>query len=183
MNSIKTKAGLLLLFSVSAGVYARGQDNVSSTEGSGKVVIERTTPEIKEILDRTRPVENRAIPTPKFNIHTADKSFILTVGGQINPIIGYDIGNNLYKQPGAGISFVTSAIPVPATAGHKGDFFINPINGNIDLQVVGLQGTPNEITGYVKVGTNGIDTDIVLQRAYITYRGFVAGMKLTLLQD
>lgn len=183
MNSIKTNAGLLLLFSVSAGVYARGQDNVSSTEGSGKVVIERTTPEIKEILDRTRPVENRAIPTPKFNIHTADKSFILTVGGQINPIIGYDIGNNLYKQPGAGISFVTSAIPVPATAGHKGDFFINPINGNIDLQVVGLQGTPNEITGYVKVGTNGIDTDIVLQRAYITYRGFVAGMKLTLLQD
>ena len=183
MNSIKTKAGLLLLFSVSAGVYARGQDNVSSTEGSGKVVIERTTPEIKEILDRTRPVENRAIPTPKFNIHTADKSFILTVGGQINPIIGYDIGNNLYKQPGAGISFVTSAIPVPATAGHKGDFFINPINGNIDLQVVGLQGTPNEITGYVKVGTNGIDTDIVLQRAYITYRGFVAGMKLTLFQD
>jgi len=80
MNSNQNKGRIAsAFFSVSAGVYARGQDNVSSTEGSGKVVIERTTPEIKEILDRTRPVENRAIPTPKFNIHTADKSFILTV--------------------------------------------------------------------------------------------------------
>ncbi len=182
MNYSKTKVGLLILFSVTAGFAARSQESTSS-ESPGKIVIERTTPEIKEILDRTRPVENRAIPTPKFNIHTADKSFILTIGGQINPILGYDIGNDLYKQAGAGISFVTSAIPVPAAKGHKGDFYINPINGSVDMQIVGLQGTSNEITGYIKAGTDGINTSIVLQRAYITYRNFTAGMKLTLFQD
>lgn len=97
--------------------------------------------------------------------------------------MGYDIGNNLYKQSDAGISFVTAAIPVPAVDGHKGDFFINPINGALDLQIVGMTNTPNEITGYIKVGTNGITSSIVLQRAYITWRNFIAGMKLTLLQD
>ena len=87
MNYSKTKVGLLILFSVTAGFAARSQESTSS-ESPGKIVIERTTPEIKEILDRTRPVENRAIPTPKFNIHTADKSFILTIGGQINRMAG-----------------------------------------------------------------------------------------------
>ena len=53
----------------------------------------------------------------------------MTIGGEINPIMGWDIGNNLYKQDGAGISFVTSAIPVPAVKGHRGDYYINPING------------------------------------------------------
>ena len=78
---------------------------------------------------------------------------------------------------------MTSAIPVPAQKGKKGDFYINPINGSVDMQIVGLAGTPDEITGYIKVGTNGINTSIVLQRAYITYRNFTAGMKLTLMQD
>ena len=60
MNYNKTKFGLLILFSVSAGFGARSQESATS-EPSGKVVIERTTPEVKEILDRTRPVENREI--------------------------------------------------------------------------------------------------------------------------
>lgn len=143
----------------------------------------RTTPEVKEILEKSRPTEPHAIPTPKFAVKTSDNKFIMTIGGQINPILGFDIGNNLYKQAGAGPSFVTSQIPVPAVAGKKGDFYINPLNGSIDFQVVGFGGTKNEITGYVKVGTNGIDNNIVLQRAYVTYRNFTAGMKLTLLQD
>lgn len=107
----------------------------------------------------------------------------MTIGGMINPILGYDIGNNLYKQAGAGISFVTSAIPVPAQKGHKGDFYINPINGSVDLQVVGLAGTPDEISGYVKAGTDGITSSLVLQRAYVSWRNITAGMKLTLFQD
>lgn len=143
----------------------------------------RTTPEVADILKKSRPADNNAIPVPKFSLRTSDNKFIMTIGGQINPILGFDIGNNLYKQPGAGPSFVTSAIPVPAVAGKKGDFYINPLNGSVDLQVVGLAGTPNEITGYVKIGTNGIDNNIVLQRAYVTYRNFTAGLKLTLFQD
>lgn len=143
----------------------------------------KTTPEVASILKKSRPAENKSIPVPKFVVKTKNNKFLMTIGGQINTVLGFDIGNNLYDQSDAGISFVTAAIPVPATASHKGDFYINPINGSVDLQVVGFANTPDELTGYIKVGTNGINTSIVLQRAYLTWRGFTAGMKLTLLQD
>lgn len=170
--------------SVSFAQDATAQDTTAVSGGhSGRLEICRTTPEVATILKRHRPVENRSIPVPKFVVKSANNNFILTIGGSVSPVLGFDIGNNLYKQDDAGISFVTSAIPVPATAGHKGDFYINPINGAVDLQVVGLANTPNEISAYIKAGTNGISTGIVLQRAYISWRNFTAGMKLTLLQD
>lgn len=150
---------------------------------TNKIEFGRTTPEMKEILEHSRPEGNREIPAPSFAVHTKNNNFIMTIGGNVATIFGYDIGNNLYKQDDAGVSFVTSAIPVPARKGHKGDFYINPINGSVDLQIVGLANTPNEITGYVKIGTNGIEPSIVLQRAYISYRNFTAGMKLSLFQD
>lgn len=151
--------------------------------GSSKLEIKRTGPTEAAILKKNRPAEAGSIPMPKFVVKTPNNKFLMTIGGMVNPILGFDIGNNLYKQDDAGISFVTAAIPVPAQKGKKGDFYINPLNGAVDLQVVGLAGTPNEITGYVKIGTNGINNSIVLQRAYLSYRNFTAGMKLTLLQD
>lgn len=152
-------------------------------EAGKKLHFGRTTPEVAEILNRTRSHEAKAIPAPKFALTSDNNNFILTIGGQINVITGGDIGNNLYQQSGAGISFVTSAIPVPAVPGQKGDFYINPLDGSVDLQVVGLANSPNEVTGYVKIGTNGINTNVVLQRAYVSWRGLTAGMKLTLFQD
>ena len=139
--------------------------------------------DVSEILRKDRPKESAAIPTPHFAIHTLDNKFVMTIGGQINPIIGADLGNDLYKRDGAGGAFVTNQIPVPPQAGHKSDFFINPLNAAVDLQVVGLGGTDNQITGYVKIGTNGLTNGIVLQRAYVTWRGFTGGQKLTLFQD
>lgn len=180
MKTALLSSAILIFASTPAALAQDSQDTIVSGR---KLEILRTTPEVAEILKRNRPVENKSIPVPKFVVKSQNNNFIMTVGGMINPILGYDIGNNLYKQSGAGISFVTSAIPVPAQGGHKGDFYINPINGALDLQVVGLANTPNEITGYVKVGTNGINNNIVLQRAYVSYRNFTAGMKLTLLQD
>lgn len=181
------KTQLLILACAIAGttcVEALGAETESpdTTSRSG-LQFKRTSSEEAKILEKSRPVEANAIPTPKFVVKTSDNKFMMTIGGQINPILGFDIGNNLYNQDGAGPSFVTSQIPVPATPGKKGDFYINPLNGSVDLQVVGLGGTKNEITGYVKIGTNGISPSIVLQRAYVTYRNFTAGMKLTLFQD
>lgn len=141
----------------------------------------RTSPEVAKIIKEAQAPDVKNIPAPQFVVKTDNNNFILTVGGQINPILGYDIGNNLYKQSGP--SFVTSSIPVPAQPGKKADFYINPINGFLYLQVTGLAGTPNEITGYVKAGTNGMSTNLALQRAYIKWRHFTAGMKLTLMQD
>lgn len=174
---------LTLTLALPAMAFAAETTDTTDIKAGKKLEFIRTTPEVKEILDRTRPHEAQAIPTPKFAIKSGNNNFILTIGGQINVITGGDIGNNLYNQSGAGISFVTSQIPVPATAGKKGDFYITPLDGSVDMQVVGLANTDNEVTGYVKVGTNGVNTNIVLQRAYVTWRGLTGGMKLTLFQD
>lgn len=152
-------------------------------DNGSKIEFKRTDDTTKEILNRHRPVENKAIPAPSFVVKTFNNKFLMTIGGSINLIFGYDIGNNLYKQSGAGISFVTSAIPVPAVKGHKSDFFINPFNSAVDMQIVGLANTKNEISAYIKIGTNGNNMNLMLQRAYMTWRNFTLGEKLTLLQD
>lgn len=99
---------------------AVAQDTVPQlTDDNGsKLEFKRTDAAVKEILNRHRPAENKAIPAPSFALKTKNNKFIMTIGGNINLIFGYDIGNNLYRQPGAGISFVTSAIPVPELKGH-----------------------------------------------------------------
>ncbi len=177
--SLLTLAGLL-----ASPLWAQTADSMPEGTDSGNPIrLVRTTPEVKAILSKARAEEPGRAPAPVFAIKTENNNFVMTIGGEINPIMGWDIGNNLYKQDGAGISFVTSAIPVPAVKGHRGDYYINPINGFLDLQVVGFANTPNQITGYVKAGTNGINSQLVLQRAYVSWRRFTAGMKLTLFQD
>lgn len=182
MKNILTIA---LMLAISPAFGAVAQDSVPQLTGDKKHKIEfkRTDEATKEILNRHRPTENKAIPAPSFVVKTSNNKFFMTIGGSVNLIFGYDIGNNLYKQPGAGISFVTSAIPVPAEKGHKNDFFINPLNSAIDLQIVGFANTKNEISAYVKIGTNGNTMSLMLQRAYLTWRNFTFGEKLTLLQD
>lgn len=136
-----------------------------------------------DMFDRSRPHGNKEIPVPHFAIHTEDHKFALTIGGQVNPILGVDLGNNLYEQPGGGINFTTNAIPVPSVKGHRSDFYINALNADIDFQVVGLGGTNDQITGYIKFGTNGNSTGLSLKDAYVSWRGFTAGMKTTIFKD
>lgn len=143
----------------------------------------RTSPEIDSILRKQREADRNEVPVPRFVVKSDNNSFIMTIGAVINPFMGFDIGNNLYQQEGAGSGFTTQFIPVPAAPGHKGDFFINPLNGNVDLTVVGLGNTKNAITGYIKIGTNGLSSQIKLKKAYVSWRGFTAGMKSTLMED
>lgn len=180
---MKNTAILSLALMLPCMALAAESNDTTDMASGKKVHIGRTTPEVAAILNETRPHEAHSIPTPKFSLTSDNNNFIMTIGGQINVIAGGDIGNNLYSQSGAGISFVTSQIPVPAVPGKKGDFYINPLDGAVDMQVVGFANTPNAVTGYVKVGTNGVNTNVVLQRAYITWRGLTGGMKLTLFQD
>lgn len=172
----------LALLLPGAAVAAETCDTTDCQSGK-KVELVRTTPEVAKILEKTRPQEAGAIPTPKFVLKSGNNKFLLTIGGQINLITGGDIGNDLYEQSGAGISFVTSQIPVPAQTGKKGDFYINPLYSQVDLQVVGLADTDNAVTGYLKIGTSGNNTQIQLMRAYVSWRGFTGGQKLTLFQD
>lgn len=185
---------MLLLSAMATAQFAmatESQDSICSlssetptdNDHGNPIEIKRTSPEVKEILQKTRQPDPRSVPVPSFVLKSRNNNFIVALGGMINPIMGWDIGNNLYKQDGAGISFVTNKIPVPPTSGHRGDFYINPINGAVDLQITGLANTPNAISGYIKVGTNGIEPSLVLQRAYVSWRNFQAGMQLTLMQD
>ncbi len=140
-------------------------------------------PDVKEILKKERPVEATAIPVPHFAVRTADNKFVMTIGGQINPIIGTDLGNDLYEVDGAGIDFITGMIPVPSVSGKRSDFYINPLNANIDFQIVGFGGTKHQVTGYLKFGTNGESTAIKLKKAYVSWMGITAGLKSTLFED
>ncbi len=182
---MRTTVTALLIAALGCAQGAQGATSPADSLGGdgNRIEFKRTSPEVKEILKRSRPEDPHSVPVPNFVVKSSNNNFIMAIGGMINPIMGGDIGNNLYKQSGAGISFVTNQIPVPAKSGHKGDFYINPLNATVDLQITGLANTPNEISGYVKIGTNGINSNVVLQRAYITYRHFQAGMQLTLAQD
>ena len=178
MKTHHLTATLTLLLCVQG---AGAQDSLPS--GDRSIRFCKPDAEVKEILQAAKAEEPGHIKAPAFVLKTSDNKFLMTIGGEINPILGWDIGNDLYEQPGAGISFVTSAIPVPARRDHKADFYINPINAFLDLQVVAFANTPDQLTGYVKAGTNGVNSQLMLQRAWISYRNFTAGMKLTLFQD
>lgn len=173
-------ASMLMLSAASAPA----EDSIpGGTDAGNPIRLCRASVQDRAILKSSRAEEPGRESKPSFVIKTADNNFVMTIGGDISPILGWDIGNNLYKQDDAGRSFVTSAIPVPATRGHRGDYFISPLNGSVYLQIVGFADSPNRITGYIKAGTNGRDSKIVLKRAYISWRNFTAGMKLTTFED
>lgn len=173
------RAGILLL----AALPAVAEDSIPATDAGNSIHLHRATASDRELLKSSRAEEPGREPAPSFVIKTDNNNFVMTIGGEINPILGWDIGNDLYKQDGAGISFVTSSIPVPSMHGHRSDYFINPLNGHLFLQIVGFASTPNQISAYLKAGTNGEDSKIVLKRAYMSWRNFTAGLKLTLFQD
>ena len=160
-------------------------DDASDSSDSNKLELIKVKKDstLKAIIEKDMPVGPKEVPTPTFALHTKNNKFILTIGGYVNPIIGADFGNNLYKVDGAGISFVTSKIPVPGVPGKKSDAYINPFQGALSFQVTGFGGTENQVTGYFKIGTNGMSPGLNFLRAYLTWRGFTAGQKLTLMQD
>lgn len=182
------KAQFLGLLACSAIVAspALAQDKKEKTNDPGnRVSFVKTSQDstVYKILEKDRSKDVNDIPVPHFAIHTANNKFVMTIGAQINPIIGGDLGNDLYRNDDAGINFIPSCIPAPSQPDRKSDFYINALNADVDLQVVGFGGTGDQITGYVKFGTNGVDNDLHLKKAYVSWRGLTAGRKNTLFQD
>lgn len=132
---------------------------------------------VYKTIKEARPKEPGGLSVPKFTVKSKNNKFMMTIGGKINPIMGYDIGNDLYQVTDAGSSFIPGDIPVPPLTGHKGDFFINALNGNLDFTIVGFAGTKNQVTGYIKIAANGNTKPIVLKRAFITWHNVSAGLK------
>ena len=76
-------------------------DSADVIIGNSAIELIYTTPEIAEILDRARQIEPNDGGTPRFAIHTRNNKFIMSIGGNINTTLGWDLGNNLYKVDGA----------------------------------------------------------------------------------
>lgn len=177
--------GLLLIAGGSAlSAQTPREENDSDFRSSMIELVKVSTDStLKSIIEKDMAVGPKEVPTPTFAIRTPNNKFVFTIGGYVNPVIGGDFGNNLYKIDGAGISFVTSKIPAPSVPGHRSDTYINPFQGALSFEAVGFGGTPNQITGYFKIGTDGMSPGLNFLRAYLSWRGFTAGQKLTLMQD
>lgn len=159
------------------------EDEALYNVGSMEIIPTASNSFVYKTIKEARPIEKGGLAVPKFTVKSKNNKFMMTIGGKINPIMGYDIGNNLYKVTDAGSSFIPGDIPVPPLTGHKSDFFINALNGNLDFTVVGFAGTSNEVTGYVKIAANGNTKPIVLKRAYITWHNVSAGLKSSVAED
>ena len=166
-----------------AGVRQIQADTTSSRSAGIRFIKTEASPDVTTILEKDHPKEPSEVPVPHFAVKTDDNKFILTIGGKINPIVGVDIGNDLYYSMGKSPDFVGSQIPVPPQKHKKSDFFINPLNADISLQIVGFGGTENQITVYMRLGTNDADATITLKRAYLTWRGITAGKKISMFAD
>lgn len=140
-------------------------------------------PTLREIISLHRPVTPQTAQEPKFAIHTRDNKFILSIGGVINPILGFDLGNDLYDATGKSTDFITGDIPVPSMPGHKSTFFINPFDSYLDFTIVGFGGTENQVTGYVKLSLNGANNHAILKRAYVSWRHITVGETATIFKD
>lgn len=166
-----------------SGAFAQEDVLIEEFGGPGNVGVElvKVQGQVKETLERVTPVEPHSVPIPKFALTTKNKKFIMTIGGAVNPVLGTDLGNDLYDTS-AGASFVTSDIPT-AVPGKKSDIYLVGVNGCIHWTMVGFAGTPNEITAFVKIGTNGNNANVGLSRAWLSWRGFTMGQRLTFIQD
>lgn len=160
------------------------EENEKSTSGRTLIFVKvHNDTVLYEIIRRDRPVTFRDAAVPHFAIHTNDNKFILTIGGNIQPIIGWDLGNELYEMSDAGSGFVNSQIPVPHPRFKGSDFYINALNGHVNLQVIGFGGTPDQLTGFIQIGTDGWSNHIKMKKMYVTWRGIRMGLAHTLFQD
>lgn len=169
------------VFGLKAQDGSDSDDGVVTELGTLEIVQTEKIPEVKKAIEMARTGGPSSVPTPKFTVRTRNNKFMLTIGGVINPIFGYDMGNNLYADDG--INFVPGDISVPALTGHKGNMFINPLDSKVDFTVVGFGGTDNQITGYIRLAMNGVNNSIRMNRAYLRYRNFTLGENSTLALD
>lgn len=161
MKTLYYKISLALLVGTCSAAAAQ-ESAQSADELGNRLEFTRVSKDslLREIIAKDAPVGPKEVGVPTFALRTKNNKFIMTIGGYVNPIVGTDFGNNLYKVDGAGIGFVTSRIPAVAQPGHKSDFYINPFQGALSFQVTGFGGTDNQVTAYFKIGTSGMEPQL-----------------------
>lgn len=147
--------------------------------GGQTLSVKRTTEEQKELLHENKPSGIDAIKAPEFALSSNNGNFIMALGGFIKPTIGWDIGNTLNQN----MSFTPTSIPVPSVKGQRSEFFFDALQSGVDLQMIGLPNTENQIVGYAKIKFNGNGSTLKVKSLYIKYRGFLIGLNSSLFED
>ena len=134
------------------------------------------------LLQESKPGGWNAVQVPNFILKNQENKFIMAFGGYIKPIVGWDIGNTLHGS----MYFEPSAIPVPAETGNKSEMFINPLHSALDVHVIGLPGTKDQVVGYISISFDGGKNNgalCSLNALYIKYRGMLVGYTYSLFTD
>ena len=142
--------------------------------------IEKLTKKHNSILQNDTPYNWNSPKVPDFALIGNRGDFIMTIGGFIKPIIGWDLGNTLDGN----MYFSPAKIPIPSTLGNRSEFFFNPLHSALDFQVVGMAGRKHQITGYLKIvfdGGKGMMAN--LDAIYIKYRHFLVGYNYSIFTD
>ena len=130
------------------------------------------------VLQNGKPLTPNTPKVPEYVIKEGDNKFIMSIGGYLKPIVGWDIGNTL-----SDILFIPAQIPVPAERGRKTDFFSNPLHSALDFQFIALPGQRDQLTAYMKIMWNAPNAGVQLHNVYVQYRGFLLGRNTTMFAD
>ncbi|MEG1585563.1 MAG: hypothetical protein RR346_01670 [Bacteroidales bacterium] len=159
--------------------FSTGNAAEDEEKHPAKLTIAKPTEKERSILLSNRPhLSNIPDVAPSFIIKDTRSKFMITFGGFIKPIFGWDMGNVIDD-----ISFIPSKMPVPALPGHKTDYFANPMHSGLDFHIIGLPGSEHQIGGYVNMMYNAPKAGVQVHHVYITYRGFLLGKTSSLFVD
>ena len=123
---------------------------IKAQESGALLVIEKVSPTDSLVLANARPHEPRPIPAPKFMLKSKNNNFMMTLSGWTSMLVGADIKNDLYKTS-AGTGFIPADLALTTTRVQKSEFYINPLGGVLRCHIVGLAGTKNEISAFIKL--------------------------------
>lgn len=171
------KKGVLLLSMLLCGSCMISNDIAAQNDVDG-VKIVKTSDADKDIMKAAKPKHPFTPKVPNFVLKEGNGKFIMGLGGFIQPIVGWDLGNVMPSM-----YFIPSIIPVPAVKGQKSEFFSRPFNSALDLQVIALPGQKDQVVGYVKVQFGGPQRAVQLTEAYVQYRGITMGRSFSVFTD
>lgn len=179
MKKIKIIILLFILVLVNSPL-TRGQNKTEKTDNDtiSSTIVSKATEHDKAIFYKTRPSFPYTPDVSRYIMKGKNNIFLFSVGGYVNPIIGWDIGSVMDNT-----SFIPSRIPVPAAIGNKSEFIANPMHSALSLHLVGLPETRNELAAYIKFEYDGEDGNVRAKNVFISYKGILIGKNSSIFSD
>lgn len=116
---------------------------------------------------------------PRFAIIGKNHKFYLGIGGYAKATASFDFGNPIDNP----MYFTTSTIPMHQTPGNGGLFQMSAGTSNIFFNFIALPGSKHKLGAYINFNLANPDYGFDLQNLYLTYGGFTAGYKFSMMYD